>query len=188
MRARNTRPRRLRLTERRGDGRDSERARLRGRDTTARTRGCPPVLAPGLSPAARHRHTASAKVARHPTTAVVSCHDDRRGSAMSTTLCWVAHTATSVASVRSAGQSDRRVNDATSGGRSGGSERANPRAATRFEQLYLDTETKLFRYLARRVGETLAEDLTAEAFAIVWQRFADYDPSASLSRHGCSAS
>jgi RNA polymerase sigma factor (sigma-70 family) len=49
--------------------------------------------------------------------------------------------------------------------------------ATRFEQLYLDTETKLFRYLTRRVGPTLAEDLTAEAFTIAWQRFADYDPT-----------
>lgn len=49
--------------------------------------------------------------------------------------------------------------------------------AERFEQLYADSETKLFRYLARRVGPTLAEDLTAEAFAIAWQRFADYDPS-----------
>jgi RNA polymerase sigma-70 factor (ECF subfamily) len=49
--------------------------------------------------------------------------------------------------------------------------------AERFEQLYLDSETKLFRYLARRVGPTLAEDLTAEAFAIAWQRFADYDPA-----------
>jgi RNA polymerase sigma-70 factor (ECF subfamily) len=48
--------------------------------------------------------------------------------------------------------------------------------AERFEQLYLDSETKLFRYLARRVGPTLAEDLTAEAFAIAWQRFPDYDP------------
>jgi RNA polymerase sigma factor (sigma-70 family) len=59
--------------------------------------------------------------------------------------------------------------------------RANSRGAlapaTQFEQLYLDTETKLFRYLARRVGPTLAEDLTAEAFAIAWQRFADYDPT-----------
>jgi RNA polymerase sigma factor (sigma-70 family) len=50
-------------------------------------------------------------------------------------------------------------------------------AASRFEQLYLDTETKLFRYLSRRVGPTLAEDLTAEAFAIAWQRFPDYDPT-----------
>jgi RNA polymerase sigma-70 factor (ECF subfamily) len=49
--------------------------------------------------------------------------------------------------------------------------------AARFEQLYLDCETKLFRYLARRVGATLAEDLTAEAFAIAWQRFGDYDPA-----------
>lgn len=49
--------------------------------------------------------------------------------------------------------------------------------AERFEQLYVDSETKLYRYLARRVGPTLAEDLTAEAFAIAWQRFADYDPS-----------
>jgi RNA polymerase sigma-70 factor (ECF subfamily) len=49
--------------------------------------------------------------------------------------------------------------------------------AARFEELYLDTETKLFRYLARRVGPTLAEDLMAEAFAIAWQRFADYDPT-----------
>jgi RNA polymerase sigma factor (sigma-70 family) len=49
--------------------------------------------------------------------------------------------------------------------------------AARFEQLYLDTETKLFRYLTRRVGPTLAEDLTAEAFTIAWQRFADYDPT-----------
>jgi RNA polymerase sigma factor (sigma-70 family) len=49
--------------------------------------------------------------------------------------------------------------------------------AARFEQLYLDCETKLFRYLARRVGTTLAEDLTAEAFTIAWQRFADYDPN-----------
>lgn len=49
--------------------------------------------------------------------------------------------------------------------------------AERFEQLYLDNETKLFRYLARRVGPTLAEDLTAEAFAIAWQRFPDYDPT-----------
>jgi len=49
--------------------------------------------------------------------------------------------------------------------------------AERFEQLYLDSETKLFRYLARRVGPTLAEDLTAEAFAIAWQRFPDYDPT-----------
>jgi RNA polymerase sigma-70 factor (ECF subfamily) len=46
-----------------------------------------------------------------------------------------------------------------------------------FEKLYADNETKLFRYLARRVGPTLAEDLTAEAFAIAWQRFPDYDPS-----------
>ena len=49
--------------------------------------------------------------------------------------------------------------------------------AEQFEQLYLDCETKLFRYLARRVGPSLAEDLTAEAFAIAWQRFPDYDPT-----------
>jgi len=49
--------------------------------------------------------------------------------------------------------------------------------AARFEQLYLDTETKLFRYLARRVGPTIAEDLMSEAFAIAWQRFDDYDPT-----------
>jgi RNA polymerase sigma-70 factor (ECF subfamily) len=49
--------------------------------------------------------------------------------------------------------------------------------AEQFEQLYLDCETKVFRYLARRVGPTLAEDLTAEAFAIAWKRFPDYDPT-----------
>lgn len=49
--------------------------------------------------------------------------------------------------------------------------------AARFEQLYLDTDTKLHRYLTRRVGASLAEDITAEAFAIAWQRFSDYDPS-----------
>jgi RNA polymerase sigma-70 factor (ECF subfamily) len=49
--------------------------------------------------------------------------------------------------------------------------------AERFERLYVDCESKLFRYLARRVGPTLAEDLTSEAFAIAWQRFPDYDPT-----------
>jgi RNA polymerase sigma factor (sigma-70 family) len=49
--------------------------------------------------------------------------------------------------------------------------------AERFERLYVDTESKLFRYLARRVGSTIAEDLTSEAFAIAWQRFPDYDPT-----------
>jgi RNA polymerase sigma-70 factor (ECF subfamily) len=50
-------------------------------------------------------------------------------------------------------------------------------AASRFEELYVDTEVKLSRYLTRRVGSTLAEDLTAEAFAVAWQRFEDYDPT-----------
>lgn len=64
-----------------------------------------------------------------------------------------------------------------SAGRSDGADDRTLAPAARFEQLYLDCEAKLFRYLARRVGPTLAEDLTAEAFTIAWQRFADYDPS-----------
>ena len=60
--------------------------------------------------------------------------------------------------------------------------------AEQFEQLYLDCETKLFRYLARRVGPSLAEDLTAEAFAIAWQRFPDYDPTRAASLGSSSGS
>jgi RNA polymerase sigma-70 factor (ECF subfamily) len=54
--------------------------------------------------------------------------------------------------------------------------RRTPAPASTFEARYAENEGRLFRYLARRVGRTLAEDLTAETFAIAWERYADYDP------------
>jgi RNA polymerase sigma factor (sigma-70 family) len=48
--------------------------------------------------------------------------------------------------------------------------------APTFEVLYAQEVDKLFVFLARRVGTTLAEDLTAETFAVAWERRASFDP------------
>jgi RNA polymerase sigma-70 factor (ECF subfamily) len=72
--------------------------------------------------------------------------------------------------------SEAAVNE-LAGGNGNRRERRAPAPASTFESLYVENEGRLFRYLARRVGRSLAEDLTAEAFAIAWERFADYDPT-----------
>jgi RNA polymerase sigma factor (sigma-70 family) len=48
--------------------------------------------------------------------------------------------------------------------------------APTFEALYEEESPRLFGFLARRVGASLAEDLTAEAFAVAWQRRDSFDP------------
>ncbi|SDN34897.1 RNA polymerase sigma factor [Allokutzneria albata] len=48
--------------------------------------------------------------------------------------------------------------------------------------LYDAHSRSLHRYLARRVGQDLADDLVAEAFLVMWERRADYDPSRAGAR------
>lgn len=49
------------------------------------------------------------------------------------------------------------------------------RDARAFEELYEEHEPALFRYLARRLGPTKAEDAVAAAFAAAWHAYPDLD-------------
>ena len=44
-----------------------------------------------------------------------------------------------------------------------------------FEQLYRQHARAVHRYLARRVGSELADDLTADTFVVAWRRRSSYD-------------
>ncbi|WP_246843070.1 RNA polymerase sigma factor [Allokutzneria sp. NRRL B-24872] len=48
--------------------------------------------------------------------------------------------------------------------------------------LYDAHSRALHRYLARRVGRDLADDLVAEAFLVMWERRGDYDPRRASAR------
>jgi len=54
------------------------------------------------------------------------------------------------------------------------------RDARAFERLYVEHEPELYRYLARRLGPTKAEDAVAEAFAAAWRGFPDVDASLAM--------
>jgi RNA polymerase sigma-70 factor (ECF subfamily) len=54
------------------------------------------------------------------------------------------------------------------------------RDARAFERLYVEHEPELYRYLARRLGPTKAEEAVAEAFAVAWRGFPEVDSSLAL--------
>jgi RNA polymerase sigma factor (sigma-70 family) len=51
-----------------------------------------------------------------------------------------------------------------------------------FEHCFEELFPVVHRYLARRVGTALADDLAAETFAIAYRRREDYDPERGLAR------
>ncbi|MCP3799955.1 RNA polymerase sigma factor [Allokutzneria sp. A3M-2-11 16] len=57
-----------------------------------------------------------------------------------------------------------------------------PDGDTAIMALYDAHSQSLHRYLARRVGRDLADDLVAEAFLVMWERRADYDPHRASAR------
>jgi RNA polymerase sigma-70 factor (ECF subfamily) len=54
------------------------------------------------------------------------------------------------------------------------------RSARAFEQLYLENEPLLYRYLARRLDPDAAEQTVAEVFALAWQRLPARDPAITV--------
>ena len=46
-----------------------------------------------------------------------------------------------------------------------------------FEAVFEDEFAQLYAYLARRVGNSAADDLTAETFAVAFRRWSDLDPA-----------
>ena len=65
-----------------------------------------------------------------------------------------------------------------------------------FEDAFREHFAPVYRFIARRVGTALAEDLAAEAFATAYRRRASYEPVARLAavvavrdrgQHACAA-
>jgi RNA polymerase sigma-70 factor (ECF subfamily) len=61
--------------------------------------------------------------------------------------------------------------------RTGGPEVTGLRDADELVELYDNHARTLHRYLAMRVDPQVADDLVSEAFLVVWERRADFDPS-----------
>ena len=57
-----------------------------------------------------------------------------------------------------------------------GPDRESNDMSSSFDEVFEEEFEQLYGYLRRRVGTAVAEDLTAEAFAVAYRRWGDRDP------------